>query len=282
MPNVSQTASGAASAEPSTGTSISTPRSPTGFAATATKLFEAVGVLNKGSAGSAATPKVEDAAQTAGVSSNTLNVTRVGGLTAVIAGAGAAAIAIFNVNKATDRASIVVAAYVSVGVIVASALLTAAIIISADIRARVAVNPPAVSSSGSAAGVTPPAAGASPAKTQKTDAGSFDDAWYRALSMLHYAVDRLERTPEAPVGGWVDGSTAAWLDAAASTGKTQDLKPADDAQSTLHARLKTGQASVVALLEKLVNDQNPAATAATLTRTRSALDSMDLSLPWPN
>jgi hypothetical protein len=125
---------------PSTGTSIATPRKPTGWAGLWTRAFESVGLLNKGSADSAATPEAGDAAQTAGVSSNALNVTRVGGLAALIVGAGAAAIAIFNVNKATDNASIVVAAYVSVGAIVAAALLTAAVIISSDIRARVAVN----------------------------------------------------------------------------------------------------------------------------------------------
>jgi hypothetical protein len=68
-------------------------------------------------------------------------VTRVGGLTALIASAGAAALAIFNVHKGVDQASVVVAAYVSVGAIVAASLLTAAIIISADIRARSATNP---------------------------------------------------------------------------------------------------------------------------------------------
>lgn len=274
MPNEVQIANTASTDKPSTGTSIANPRSSTGFAAMATRLFETVGVLNKGSADSAATPKVEDAAQTAGISSNSLNVTRVGGLTTVIVGAGAAAIAIFNVNKTTDRASIVVAAYVSVGVIVASALLTAAIIISSDIRARVTANPPPASSSGQAAS-------ASPAKAQKTDANSFEDAWYRALSMLHYAVERLERTPEAPVDGWLEGSTAAWLKAAGTTGKTQELKPADDTQTTLHALLKTGQSSVVTQFEKLVSEQKPGATTATITSIRSVLDSMDSSLPWP-
>lgn len=258
---------------PSTGTSMATPRKPTGWAGLWTRAFESVGLLNKGSADSAATPKVSDAAQTAGVSSNALNVTRVGGLATLIVGAGAAAIAIFNVNKATDKASIVVAAYVSVGAIVAAALLTAAVIISSDIRARVAVNPQIAS---------PPGPAASPTNAKTAGSNSFGDAWYRALSMLHHAVDRLEHTPESPVDEWVDGSTAAWLDAAASTGKTQDLHPADDTQATLHARLKTGQSSVVSLLDKLANNRNPREKTETITRIRSVLDSMDHSLPWPN
>jgi hypothetical protein len=241
----------------------------------ATRLLETVGLLNKGSAGSAATPMVNDAAQTVGVSNNALNVTRVGGLAALISGAGAAAVAIFNVNKVTDKASIVVAAYISVGVIVASALLTAAIIISSDIRARVALNAPAAAGSG-------PAGSTSSAKAKTAGANSFGDAWYRALSMLHDAVDRLERTPESPAGEWVDGSTAAWLDAAASAGKTQDLHPADDNQATLHARLRAGQSSVVSLLDKLAHGPNPGEKTETIIRIRAVLSSMDQSLPWPN
>jgi hypothetical protein len=290
---------------PTTGTSIESPRQPTGFAATATKLLEAVGVLNKGSSESAATPKANDAEQMSGISSNALNVTRVGGLAALIAAVGAAALAIFNVNKATDKASIVVAAYISVGVIIASALLTVAIIISSDIRARAASNPTS-SPSDTAAGTSPkkttppdantsadaaikPAvspsettAGTSPTKTTTTDADTFGDAWYRALSMLHDALDRLEHTPDSPDPGWVDGSTAAWLDAVASTGRTQNLHPADDGQATLHARLSAAQSSIISLLNKLGNDRDSTNKAATIARIRSALDSMDKSLPWPN
>ena len=258
---------------PTTGTSITSPRSLTGFAGLATRLFASIGVLNKGSAQSAATPKADDAAQTAGVSTNALNVTRVGGLAAFIASVGAAALAIFNVNKATDKASIVVAAYISVGVIVASGLLTAAIIISSDIRARVAANPPPSSSpsrspSGTAANVS-----ANPQKDTTAGANSFGDAWYRALSMLHDAVDRLDRTP--------DGATAAWLEAASSKGKTQNLHPADDAQETLHAGLSEGQSGVISLLKQLAND-DAADRTKTIARIQSALDSMDRSLPWPN
>lgn len=274
MPNADQDVNKPRIATPSTGTSIASPRNP-GWAATITRLFEAIGVLNKGSAESAATPKADDAAQTAGVSSNALNVTRVGGLTAFIAAAGAAALAIFNVNKATDKASIVVAAYISVGVIITAALLTAAIIISSDIRGRTAASTPPTSPSGSAAST-------SSAKAETASVNSFDNAWYRAVSMLHDAVDRLERTPETPTDSWVDGSTAAWLEAAASTGKTQNLHPLDDDQATLHARLSAGQSSLVSLLDKLVKDQSPRQKTDTITRIRSVLNSMDHSLPWPN
>lgn len=101
-----------------------------------TTLGESVGLLNKGSAKKPAAPSQSEIGQPQPISSNTLNVTRVGGLAALISAAGGAALLLFNVNKAKDRASIVVAAYASVGVIVAAALLTAAIIIMADIRAR--------------------------------------------------------------------------------------------------------------------------------------------------
>jgi hypothetical protein len=70
------------------------------------------------------------------VASNTLNVTRVGGLAAVVASIGAVALALYGVDKATDHVPIVVAAYVSVGAIVAAALISMAITISADVRAR--------------------------------------------------------------------------------------------------------------------------------------------------
>jgi len=95
---------------------------------------EKLGLLNKGSAQAPAAPS-----DVQPISTNTLNVTRVGGLTSLIAAAGGAALLLFNVNKAKDPAPIVVAAYASTGVIVAAALLTAAIIITVDIRARGAI-----------------------------------------------------------------------------------------------------------------------------------------------
>lgn len=98
---------------------------------------EKAGLLNKGSARAPAAPA--DVSDVQPISTNALNVTRVGGLTSLIAAAGGAALLLFNVNKAKDPAPVVVAAYASTGVIVAAALLTAAIIITADIRARAAV-----------------------------------------------------------------------------------------------------------------------------------------------
>jgi hypothetical protein len=112
-----------------------TPQSLAGWVAA---IAESLGVLNKGSAKAPAAPTAEQAAQVQPISSNSLNVTRVSGITSLIAGAGGAALLIFNVNRTTDRASIVVAAYISVGVIVVGALFAVAIIITADIRARTA------------------------------------------------------------------------------------------------------------------------------------------------
>jgi hypothetical protein len=121
------------------------------------------------------------------------------------------------------------------------------------------------------------------AKPTTTDAAAFGDAWYRALSILHDAVARLERTPVTPVQGWVEGVTAAWLDVVGSNGKTQNLKPAD-AQATLHAQLSAGQTSVESLLQKLVHDDDPtdAKKVDTITRITSVFNLMDEKLPWPN
>src|SRR5579859_2062657 len=95
---------------------------------------EVIGLLNKGSASTPAAPGSE--AGGPAVSTNSLNVTRVGGVGALISGAGGAALLLFKVNKSKDPHAIVVAAYISVGVIVAAALVTAAMIIVADVRAR--------------------------------------------------------------------------------------------------------------------------------------------------
>lgn len=147
---------------------------PGSFAGIVAVIAESLGLLNKGSARAPAAPSATEAAQVQPISSNTLNVTRVGGVTSLIAAAGGAALLIFNVNKTTDRASIVVAAYVSVGVIVASALFTVAIIITADIRARTAT-----------AVATAPSAAATPAQQSQhasvkyvTDAASSLEGTY--------------------------------------------------------------------------------------------------------
>ncbi len=95
---------------------------------------EAIGLLNKGSV--KASGAAGGNASGKSISANSLNVTRVGGVGAVISGAGGAALLLFKVNKSTDPPSIVVAAYLSVGVIVAAALVTVAMIIVADVRTR--------------------------------------------------------------------------------------------------------------------------------------------------
>lgn len=241
-----------------------------GFPVTVTKVFESLGVLNKGSSKSPPTPEVDEAAKTTGISNNTLNVTRVGGLASLIAAAGAAALALFNVHKATDKASIVVAAYISVGAIVVAALLTAAIIISADIRSRTSLNQPPA-----------PASGTNSKAKSETAANSFHDAWYQALSILHNAVDQLEHTQNDSPGEWIKGSTKAWFDASGSSGKIANLHPADGDQATLHASLKAGQSNVLSQLDKLVNTADYAKKADTVSMIRPVLDSMDHSLPWP-
>jgi hypothetical protein len=101
-----------------------------------TLVLERLGILNKGSAAAPAAPDPDEAGQATSISTNTLNVTRVGGSAALIASAGAAAIALFGVDKSKDPRVVVAAAYASVGIIVAAALITAGIIIAADIRSR--------------------------------------------------------------------------------------------------------------------------------------------------
>lgn len=116
-----------------------TARTPGGLAHAVATFFESVGLLNKGSADANAVPTDAQAAQIQPIVSNSLNVTRVGGLAALVTSVGAAALAIFNVNKKTDPATVVMAAYLGAGAIVVAALLAAAIIIAADVRARTAV-----------------------------------------------------------------------------------------------------------------------------------------------
>lgn len=108
----------------------------TGFAKGVAKALESVGLLNKGSADSPAAPDPAAGGQTAAVASNALNVTRVAGFAGLVASVGAAALALFGVDKATDKVPVVVAAYASVGLIVAASLVSAAVTISADLRTR--------------------------------------------------------------------------------------------------------------------------------------------------
>jgi len=154
----------------------------------ATQAFEALGVLNKGSSKAPPVPAPNQVDQPVqAVSTNALNVTRVGGLATLVTAVGAAALAIFKLDKGTTPAPRA-AAYASVGLIVAAALVAAAIIIAADIRARTAV------ATSAKAAPTPPAqtavkslAGTAPAATTKAtldraydyvlanaDAGSLD------------------------------------------------------------------------------------------------------------
>jgi hypothetical protein len=124
-----------------------------GLAKAITTLAEAIGLFNKGSATAAAAPTQGTSGEVEPISSNTLNVTRVGGIASLISGAGAAAIGIFSING-SDHDAVRAAAYGAVGLIVAAALVTVAVIIAADVRARGAIavaasaapRPPAVKS----------------------------------------------------------------------------------------------------------------------------------------
>lgn len=223
-----------------------------GLAKGVTVLLESVGVLNKGSADAPATPSVEQATSTAGINTNALNVTRVAGLASAIAAVGAAALALFNVDKATDAAPVVVAAYLSVGAIVASALLASAIIVSADIRSRLAANTAAVQSVSAA-----------------PDDAVFRDTWRGAIADLKSIVSRLEHGTA--------GVYDTWLDASANTGPIAQLDPPQP-QHGLHARLKAGQSRIVSKLEGLINESDAQKKQAAIAEIQNLIDSMARSL----
>jgi hypothetical protein len=224
-----------------------------GFARGLTRVLESVGLLNKGSSKAPATPSARDAAATAGVSTNALNVTRVAGLATTVTVVGAAALALFHVTKTTDPI-VVVAAYWSVGIIIAAALLTAAIIISADIKSRVAVS-------------TAPAPPAQPAAA----AGSFTATWNDALQVLKGALGRLERRTEDPIN--------AWLDASGSSGLTARLTP-PEGQAAVHATLLACQSRIVLTFQALIGEADPGRRGRASDEIQVILDSMDrLLLP---
>jgi hypothetical protein len=204
-----------------------------------TTIFEALGILNKGSAGlSKGDSDTKDAAEAAAIPivSTSLNVTRVGGMAAAIAGAGAAALALFNVDKLKDPAAIVVAAYASSGFIVGAALIAAALIISADTRSRGMT----AADTGKSAGkdTTPPDSAPSTAK-------SFKEAWSSAVASLEAVSSQLP-----PPKGTRNEYSRLWLDAKASTGFTTSLKPPGDLVDE-HARLAAGQQRLCQLLEDM-------------------------------
>jgi hypothetical protein len=228
----------------------------TGPATVTTKIFEWLGLLNTGSSQSPPTPNTEEATKTTGVSTNSLNVTRVGGFAAFIAAAGAAALAVFNVNKATDKPAIVVAAYISVGVIIAAALFTAAIVISTDIRSRVTMN------------LEPSLTNLAPSSTTVSATGTkaFDDAWKQALDVLKGIHTRLQHKTEDPLDAWLDGS--------ATSAVTEQLHPTDDRQ-TDHARLQACQSRVLSKLEGLIGENDHTKIQNTQDEIQVILDNME-------
>jgi hypothetical protein len=214
-------------------------------------VLESVGILNKGSANSPATPSAASAAVTSGISTNSLNVTRVAGLAALVTAIGAAALAVFNVDKSKDPAVVVSTAYVSVGAIIVASLFASAIIISADIRARVVAENAYVK------------AGA------RTEAPEFVKAWKEQLSVLKGVLGRLRNGTQ--------NVRAAWLDASATAGPISTLAP-DPTQSALQAKLSVGHKQILALLEDLLTEADPAATKRKLTEVQELADLMESAL----
>jgi hypothetical protein len=100
-----------------------------------TKALESIGLLNKGSSKTSATPSPGEDAGTVGISTNSLNVTRVGGMTSLTVAVGTAALTLFQLNAGT-AAEARAAAYLAVGFMVSAALIATAIILQSDVRAR--------------------------------------------------------------------------------------------------------------------------------------------------
>ena len=120
-------------------------RSPGSFTKALVSAAESVGILNKGSS------SPDDPTSTSAISDNSLNVTRVGGLAALVASLGAAAAALFGVDKAHDAHSVVVSAYLATGAIAVAGLIAAAWIITGDARARAMAAPQAQPGAGQVA-----------------------------------------------------------------------------------------------------------------------------------
>lgn len=202
------------------------------LARTATRVFESIGLLNKGSA-EAARPTGEQPVPAQPLQSPALNVTRVGGFGAAIAVAGAAALTLYNVDKTKDASAVVVAAYLGTAAIVVSALLAAAIMVSADIRGRaqaVASSVPAGSSGSDA--------------TDGSSPHAFVAQWRQAIDRLSNALSGLKTGELMPI--------AAWLDAAASGGAIQGLV-APKGYADEHAMLAAGQTRILDRLNKLMS-----------------------------
>jgi hypothetical protein len=150
------------------------------------------------------------------------------------------------VNKSDDPSEIVVAAYASTGFIVAAALITAALIISADIRARSGMTAATSAEETDSKGGT----AESSDETARTGLAS---AWGKALARLEDVKAQL------PAGtGDRNKCSRLWLDAQASTGFTKKLEPASDLLDE-HARLSAGQERVSELLKGLIEDRSSAA-----------------------
>lgn len=213
-------------------------RNSSGLPAILTRAFESIGLLTKGTAavatgeaGAEQTP-----AAVSPVKAPALNVTRVTGVSALIASAGGAALALYGVDKDKDPASTVAAAYGSSGLIVASALIAVAVIVVADIRARSSV-------AASAAAV-----GAPTATRQTGTKADLKSAWSSAIDMLHAVEDAL------PANGTRVQYSKLWLNARASTGFSDDLQPPDELRDE-HAKLLAGQERICDLLKTMTDDQ---------------------------
>lgn len=223
-----------------------------------TKGLEALGLLNKGSA-QASRPK-DGAAPPPDtpIGNNSLNVTRVGGLASFIAAAGAAAIGLFHVDKMRDPHSIVVAAYGGTAAIVAAALITAAIIISTDIRAR--AQAATAKTPGDQVGATTGA---------PVSATVFSQDWSHAIQRLRAAITGLETGARQPV--------SAWLDAAASGGAIEGVSP-PPGYAEVGTKLTVARNRIVDRLQALTASPAGGPDIAALREIELILDEMDRTI----
>jgi hypothetical protein len=215
-------------------------RSSNSLAVTATRIFESLGLLNKGSAALSKGEEVAEASAESkfGVMPPSLNVTRVGGLAALVGSVGVAALALFVLPENADvleRAF----SFISTALVVSAALISAAIILSADIRARTAVSV-ADGRNGIDSKPEPDAS-----KSQSVD--DFAAGWRKSIDVLS-DVDASLR-PAQSRGDF----TRLWLRAEASKGFSQQLEPPAGLTDE-HRLLTNAQEEVCRLINDLRKD----------------------------
>jgi hypothetical protein len=154
-------------------------------------------------------PGLNDSQSPADIDSNSLNVTRVGGMVAFIAAILAGVSQLFPVSK-SDPTALRIAIPAIEGTIVVGALLAAALIISADIRGRALAAASALplpagklaaAASAAGPGAAAPALVASPPVSPAPSAASLLQSYKVAISAAANEFDAMDPNDPTVVGG---------------------------------------------------------------------------------